>query len=279
MSLGARQRHPTTGGIKRDTTNGARKLSTESNTTCCCEVLECCRPTVENSGISRVGGTVFVTTLTPHGYTTGDTVTISGAVPTGYVGSNTITVTGLTTYTYATGLTPTTPASVPGISTKDGCQFCTCTQTTKSLTFAGTVLPSTCIEIGGPGAGLGSVTTGASTRDGTYCLSQIAGCSWDYSESGNFGFVWGSSDCSGAPDSELTEFAIGFARTSTTAGTVSASLTGTDLPEYSIFDSSATLGACDESGEFTNDITSFSDGQVLGHSGIATVGGCCEVDI
>ncbi len=60
------------------------------------------------------GGTVTMTTATPHGYTTGDIVTVSGFAGAGYTGYNgtfSITVTGASTFTYAVVATLTSPAT------------------------------------------------------------------------------------------------------------------------------------------------------------------------
>ena len=54
------------------------------------------------SSITWVGGVASVTTVSPHGFTTGDSLpmTIAGAVPTGYNGSYLATITGPSSFTY-----------------------------------------------------------------------------------------------------------------------------------------------------------------------------------
>lgn len=69
-----------------------------------------------NSGITWATNVATVTTSASHGFTTGQYVTIAGA-DTLYNGTYLITVTGATTFTYALGGSPTTPASAPGTST------------------------------------------------------------------------------------------------------------------------------------------------------------------
>jgi phage tail sheath protein FI len=63
------------------------------------------------SSITRSASPATVTTVSAHGFTTGQSVTIAGANPTEYNGTFTITVTGATTFTYTVTGTPATPAT------------------------------------------------------------------------------------------------------------------------------------------------------------------------
>lgn len=53
------------------------------------------------ASLTRAGTTATATTLTAHGYATGDYVTIAGATPSGYNGKVKITVTGTSTFTFS----------------------------------------------------------------------------------------------------------------------------------------------------------------------------------
>jgi SPP1 family predicted phage head-tail adaptor len=63
------------------------------------------------TSVTRSGAVATVTTTAAHGFTTGDYVTHAGAVQTDYNVEAQVTVTGATTYTYAVGGTPATPAT------------------------------------------------------------------------------------------------------------------------------------------------------------------------
>ncbi len=62
--------------------------------------------------ITRSGSTATVTTLTAHGWSTGEVVAIEGAAQSEYNIDATITVTGSTTFTYTVSGTPATPATL-----------------------------------------------------------------------------------------------------------------------------------------------------------------------
>jgi head-tail adaptor len=66
---------------------------------------------VEN--LTRAGSVATATTITAHGYTTGDFVTVAGALPVGYNGKWKITVTGPESFTYSGAVIGTlaTPAT------------------------------------------------------------------------------------------------------------------------------------------------------------------------
>jgi len=57
------------------------------------------------------GGTVTVTTVNDHYFTSGQKIVISGAIESNYNGTHTITVTGDKTFTYPLTATPTSPAT------------------------------------------------------------------------------------------------------------------------------------------------------------------------
>jgi hypothetical protein len=66
------------------------------------------------SGISHVTVVATVTTIAPHGLSTGASVVVSGATPSQYNGSYTITVTSDTEFTYTMGSDPGSNATVVG---------------------------------------------------------------------------------------------------------------------------------------------------------------------
>jgi hypothetical protein len=70
---------------------------------------------VANTSLVWSGGTVTVTTSSPHGLTVSDQIslTIAGVTPTGYNGTYLATITGTSTFTYALGVNPGS-ATVPG---------------------------------------------------------------------------------------------------------------------------------------------------------------------
>jgi type IV pilus assembly protein PilY1 len=63
------------------------------------------------ASLTRSGTTATATTVSPHGWTSGQTVTISGASPSQYNGTFTITVTSSTTFTYPIVEYPPSPAT------------------------------------------------------------------------------------------------------------------------------------------------------------------------
>lgn len=63
------------------------------------------------ASLTRSGSTATLTTITPHGFVTGQKVVVSGAVQTDYNGAFTVTVTGPTEFTYPVSNTPVTPAT------------------------------------------------------------------------------------------------------------------------------------------------------------------------
>lgn len=63
------------------------------------------------ASVTRAGAVATVTTITPHGFTSGDYVTHAGADQQDYNVEAQVTVTGPTTYTFAVGGTPDTPAT------------------------------------------------------------------------------------------------------------------------------------------------------------------------
>lgn len=67
--------------------------------------------TASVTSITRSGSTATATAAAPHNLITGQSVTIAGAVEGGYNGTFTVTVTGATTFTYAVGGTPASPAT------------------------------------------------------------------------------------------------------------------------------------------------------------------------
>lgn len=82
------------------------------------------------ASITFVGTTATLTTIYPHGLSTGNNVTVSGAAPSQYNTTANITVTGATTFTYTMGGTPATNATAVG-------QYVV-NQTTASITRVGT---------------------------------------------------------------------------------------------------------------------------------------------
>lgn len=67
------------------------------------------------SSITRAGTTATVTTIGPHGFTSGDYVALSGVTPPEYNGEQQITVTSPTTFLLIVGGSVATPATVPGV--------------------------------------------------------------------------------------------------------------------------------------------------------------------
>jgi head-tail adaptor len=61
------------------------------------------------ASLTRTTTVATVTTVEPHGYTTGDFVTIAGATPAGYNGKVKITVTGASSFTYPVNSALATP--------------------------------------------------------------------------------------------------------------------------------------------------------------------------
>jgi len=83
------------------------------------------------ASITFSGATATLTTIFPHGLSTGNNVTISGAAPATYNATSNITVTSATTFTYTMGGTPATNATTVG-------QYVV-NQTTSSITRVGTL--------------------------------------------------------------------------------------------------------------------------------------------
>ena len=66
------------------------------------------------STLTSAAGTATGTTITAHGFPSGDTCLISGAVQTSYNGQHVITVTGSTTFTYVVAGSPASPRMAAG---------------------------------------------------------------------------------------------------------------------------------------------------------------------
>lgn len=63
------------------------------------------------ASLTRSGSTATLTTLTPHGRTTGQRMVVSGANQADYNGAKVVTVTGPTSFTFAVSGSPATPAT------------------------------------------------------------------------------------------------------------------------------------------------------------------------